>query len=360
MRLLARDPLRYRRQVLALKQFFSGRNCTVLVLDDMTSSDADLQPQSLAHGVITLESLVPEYGSDRRRLRISKLRGVKFRGGYHDFTIETGGIKVFPRLVASEHRPAFATGVVSTANDGLDKLLGGGLDRGSSALIMGPAGAGKSTLAATFAVEAARRGERAAIFVFDENIRTYLQRSEGLGLDIKKYVDRGLILLKQIDPAELAPGEFTHYVRIAVEESKAKVIIVDSLSGFLHAMPEERFLLLHMHEMLTYLNQLGVISILLLAQHGVIGNKMDSPIDVSYLADSAIILRYFETEGRVRKAISVLKKRTGLHEETIREFAMTAGKGITISEPLKEFHGILTGVPVFMGQKADLMSTSYD
>lgn len=361
LRLLARDPLRYRRQVLGLKQFFSGRNCTVLVLDDLTSNDADLQPQSLAHGVVTLESLVPEYGSDRRRLRISKLRGVRFRGGYHDFTIETGGIRVYPRLVASEHQQAFPKDIVSTANKRLDKLLGGGLERGSSALIMGPAGAGKSTLASTFAVEAARRGERSAIFIFDENLRTYIQRSEGLGLEIKKYVDKGLIFLKQIDPAELAPGEFTHYVRTAAEESKARVIIIDSLSGFLHAMPEERFLILHMHEMLTFLSQLGVISILLLAQHGVIGNRMDSGnIDLSYLADAAILLRYFETEGRVRKAISVLKKRTGQHEETIREFAMAAGTGISIGEPLKKFNGVLTGVPIFMGQTTELMEKSHD
>lgn len=361
LRLLARDALRYRRQVLGLKQFFAGRACTVLVLDDLTSNDADLQPQSIAHGVVTLATLVPEYGSDRRRLRVSKLRGVRFRGGYHDFVIQTGGVRVYPRLVASEHLPVFAKGVVSTANERLDKLLGGGLDRGSSALIMGPAGAGKSTLASTFAVEAARRGERAAIFIFDENIQTYLQRSERLGLGITKFVDNGLILIKQIDPTELAPGEFTHYVRSAAEDSKAKVIIIDSLNGFLHAMPEERFLILHMHEILTFLSQLGVISILLLAQHGVIGSRMDSGnIDLSYMADTVILLRYFEAEGRVRKAISILKKRTGTHEETIREFAMTESEGITIGEPLTRFHGVLTGVPVFMGEKTDLMEILHD
>ena len=348
MRLLARDPLRFRRQIRALKQYFAGLESTVLLLDDKVDQGQDLQVQTVAHGVLSLEHLAVEYGMERRRLRIVKLRGSRFRGGYHDFQIRTGGLAVFPRLVASEHHQKFEHDSVSTGIQALDNLLGGGLDRGTSTLIMGPAGSGKSTLASHFAFAAAKRGERAALFIFDELKETLLSRSEGTGASLAKYVEEGKVTIQQIDPAELSPGEFVHAVRQSVDEMGARIVIIDSLNGYLNAMPEERFLTIQMHELLTYLNQQGVVTVMVMAQHGFIGANMSSPVDVSYLADGVMLLRYFEANGAIRRALSVVKKRSGAHESTIRELRLTSG-GIHVGEPLRNFQGVLTGVPVFNG-----------
>ena len=350
MRLLARDPLRYRRQILALKQFFAGRRSTVLLLDDRTSADADLQVQSIAHGVVMLEQLALDYGAERRRLRVSKLRGSRFRGGYHDFTIRTGGVEVFPRLVAAGRHVEFEPGSVGSGVAELDALLGGGLDRGTATLILGPAGSGKSSVAAHFAAAAAARGERAASFIFDEGINTYLHRAAGLGADLRAEVAAGRLKVQQVDPAELSPGEFTHAVCDAVERDGARVVVIDSLNGYLQAMPDERFLTAQMHELLTYLNQQGVVTLIVMAQHGFMGVGMTSPVDVSYLADTVVLLRYFEAGGAIRRAISVVKKRTGPHEDTIRELRLSSSRGIEVGAPLTAFRGVLTGVPVFMGE----------
>lgn len=348
MRLLARDPLRYRRQILALKQYFAPRECTVLLLDDKTAERHDLQVHSIVHGVTMLEHLAIEYGSERRRLRVTKLRGSRFRGGYHDFNIETGGIKIFPRLVAADHRQNFVREVLISGIKELDALLGGGLDRGTSTLLIGPAGSGKSSLAAQFAVCAAEKNEKSAIFIFDEIRENYVTRTTGLGTRIEQHLEDGLMSLQQIDPAELAPGEFAHAVIDSVRRSEARVVVIDSLNGYLNAMPEERFLTIQMHELLTFLNKQGVITILVMAQHGFLGTNMRSPIDVSYLADTVLMLRYFESAGSIRRALSVVKKRTGEHESTIRELCLTSN-GITVGSPLIEFHGVLTGVPTFNG-----------
>jgi circadian clock protein KaiC len=348
LRLLAGSPLKYRRQILALKQFFATRQCTVLLLDDKTATDHDLQMQSIAHGVVLLEQLSPEYGSDRRRLRIVKYRGVQFRGGYHDYVIKPGGLEVFPRLVASEHRQFIERRRLPSGIAEFDALLGGGIEEGTSTLIVGPAGTGKSTLAAQFAAAAAGRGEHCAIFAFDESPQTLLSRCGAIGVDIAGHVADGTILLKQIDPVELSPGEFTHYIRQAVEELGAKVIVIDSLNGYLNSMPEERFLTVQLHELLMYLGQRGVATILIGAHQGMIGTQMNTPVDASYLADAVILLRYFEACGEVRQAISVVKKRGSRHERAIREFRLDAG-GITIGAPLADFRGILTGVPIYEG-----------
>jgi len=346
MRLLAQNPLRYRRQILALKQFFSGRKCTVLMLDDRSSDESDLQVRSIAHGVLTLEQLSPEYGAERRRLRVVKLRGKKYKGGYHDFTIVEGGLEVFPRLVASDHRHKFQREQVQSGVKALDDLLGGGLDRGTSTLILGPAGSGKSSVAVQYAVAAAERGERAAMFAFDESQGTLEARTAALGIDLQAHIDGGTITLQQVDPAEMSPGEFVHAVRRQVEERHAKVVVIDSLNGYINAMPEERFLTIQLHELLTYLGQKGVTTILVVAQHGLMGSAMQSPVDVSYLADSVILTRYFELRGRVKKAISVVKKRSGMHEEAIRELRVGKG-GIQVGKPLENLRGVLTGVPTF-------------
>ncbi|HKS30557.1 MAG TPA: ATPase domain-containing protein [Pyrinomonadaceae bacterium] len=345
MRLLARDPLRYRRQILALKQFFAGRKSTVLLLDDRTSADADLQVQSIAHGVLMLEQMELDYGAERRRLRVSKLRGSRFLGGFHDFAIRTGGVEVFPRLVAAGRGTEFKPEAVASEVTELDSLLGGGLDRGTATLVLGPAGCGKSSLAAHFAAASARRGEHAAAFIFDEGVNTYLNRAAGLGTDLRAEVEAGRLKVQQVDPAELSPGEFAHAVCGAVESGGARVVIIDSLNGYLQAMPDERFLTAQMHELLTFLNQQGVVTILVMAQHGFMG-PMSAPVDVSYLADTVILLRYFEAAGAIRRAISVVKKRTGRHEDTIREMRLSASRGVEVGEPLTAFRGVLTGVPV--------------
>lgn len=348
LRLLASNPLRYRRQILALKQFFTGRNCTVLLLDDLTASDRDLQVQSIAHGVVALEQLNPEYGADRRRLRVVKYRAVRFRGGYHDFGIERGGLVVYPRLVAADYRHEVSAERFPTGIPALDTLLGGGLDAGSSTLIVGSAGTGKSTLAAQFCAYAADRGKNAAMLLFDESIETLLRRAAGLKIDLRKHYDSGRVTIQQIDPAELSPGEFAHRLRCAAEERKAAIVVVDSLNGYLNAMPEERFLVTQLHEILMYLGRQRVATILVGAHQGLIGTQMITPVDASYLADSVILLRYFEAQGEVRQAISVVKKRSGAHEKTIREFQLKDGR-ITIGEPLRDFRGVLTGVPTVVG-----------
>lgn len=345
MRLLAQHPLRYRRQVLALKQFFIGRKCTVLLLDDRTASDNDLQLHSLAHGVISLEHLAQEYGAERRRLRVLKMRGRPFRGGFHDFMIRSGGLEVFPRLVAAEHHRHFHAEPVKSGIPELDKLTGGGLHRGTSALLMGPAGCGKSTIATQYAVAAAERGERAVLFAFDESVATLVMRSEGLGIPLRKHMEAKRIRIQQVDPGELSPGEFIYAIRKAVEGDGARVVVVDSLNGYLNAMPEERFLTIQLHEMLTYLGQQGVVTLMVVAQRGLLGSGMQTPVDASYLADTVIALRYFEAKGALRRAISVVKKRSGAHEDTLREMSLRRG-GVAVGEPLHDFHGVMSGIPM--------------
>jgi circadian clock protein KaiC len=344
LRLLAGNALRYRRQILALKQFFSGRRCTVLLLDDRTSTEKDLQVQSIAHGVLMLEQLSPDYGAERRRLRVQKYRGVQFRGGLHDFVIRRGGLRVFPRLVASEHRPAPVRDKLASGIAELDQLLGGGIERGTSTLVTGAAGTGKSTLAAQFVAAAAERGQNSALFLFDENVDTLLTRANELGIPLEEPVRSRRVSLQQVDPAELSPGEFVQSIRAAVEERNASVIVIDSLNGYLNAMPGERFLIIQLHELLSYLGQKGVATILISAHYGLVGASMASPVDASYLADAIILMRYFEAAGEIRQAISVVKKRGGAHERSIREFRLSDGR-IEVGPPLRNFRGVLTGVP---------------
>jgi circadian clock protein KaiC len=345
LRLLAGNALRYRRQILALKQYFAGRNCTVMLLDDMTNAEHDLQVQSIAHAVVRLEQATAEFGSERRRLRVVKYRGVRFRGGYHDYNIERGGLVVFPRLIASEHRLERELAQISSGVTELDKLLGGGLDRGTSTLITGAAGTGKSSLAVLFAWAAAERGQNSAMFVFEESAQTLYARAASLGIDLRPHVESGRITVQQVDPAEFSPGELVHHIREAVEVRGAVVIAIDSLNGYLNAMPGEQFLILQLHELLTYLGQANVATLLMSAHHGIIGGHMEAAVDASYLADTVILLRYFEMRGEVRQAISVIKKRGGSHERTIREFCLTGG-GIRVGPALRDFRGVLTGVPI--------------
>jgi circadian clock protein KaiC len=354
LRLLAGNPLRYRRQILALKQFFAGRHCTVMLLDDLTSTDRDLQVQSIAHGVVLLEQLNPEYGAERRRLRVVKFRGVKFRGGYHDYTILRGGLEVFPRLVAAEHRNTKQLQRLSSGLAALDSLLGGGIEQGTSTLIVGPPGTGKSTLSAQFAAAAAARGQHAAMFIFDESQNTLLSRAAGLGINLVEHIDAGRITVQQIDPAELSPGEFSHAIRRAVENHKAAIVVIDSLNGYLAAMPEERFLVIQLHELLSYLGQNGVATLMVGAHQGLIGMQMNAPVDASYLADAVLLLRYFEDRGEIRQAISVIKKRGGEHERAIREFRLQHGR-IHVGEPLTNFRGVLTGIPTMERQSEALV-----
>lgn len=355
MRLLAQSSLRYRRQILALKNFFAGRRCTVLLLDDLSSHDHDLQLHSIANGVITLEQLSLDYGAERRRLRVVKMRGMKYRGGYHDFTIETGGVAIYPRLVAAEHHRAFLGEATSTGSAELDSLLGGGIERGTSLLLIGGAGVGKSSIALTYAMAAAARKEPVAVFAFDEGLGTVFARAAGLGIPLQAEVEAGRVRVQQIDPAEMSPGEFAHLVRCTVEHEGVRVIVIDSLNGYMNAMPEERFLVLQMHELLSTLSQLGVVTILVLAQHGLMG-PMQTPLDISYLSDAVLMLRYFEAEGRVRRAMSVVKKRSGAHEDAIREFRLTS-EGVKVGPPLTQFQGILTGVPTYAGGGSPLLPT---
>lgn len=355
LRLLAQSPVKYRRQILALKQFFAERECTVLLLDDRSASGSDLQLQSIAHGVIMLEQMLLGFGAQRRRLHVLKMRGVKFRGGYHDFTIERGGLCVYPRLVAAEHGNAFDGAAVSTGSPELDELLGGGLLPGTATLLSGPAGVGKTTTTVQAMVAALDRGERAAYFLFDERLPTLLKRSAALGMDLQPYIEAGTLDIRSIDPAELSPGEFTNAVREAVEDGQAKVVVVDSLNAYLQSMPSEQYLVLQMHELLSYLGAKGVVSLLILGQHGVTGD-IRSDVDLSYLADTVMQLRYFEAHGEVRQAISVIKTRTSRHERTIREFQITEN-GLHVGEALSDFQGVLTGVPTFAGEAKMLMAS---
>ena len=343
IRLLAQSSLRFRRQILALKHYFARSGATVLMLDDLSSEAADQTMHSITHGVILLEQLSPEYGPQRRRLKVVKYRGQGYRGGYHDFTIATGGVHVFPRLVSAEHRRPFAREVVESQSPQLNALLGGGVERGSSVLIIGPAGTGKSLLALTFIAGAVKRGESAAMFVFDEELGLLIERAKGVGIDIQAMIDSGHLIIEQVDAAELTPGELAERVRRCVEENGAKTVVIDSLNGYQAAMPGEKALVLHMHELLQYLNRLGVSTFLTVAQHGLVGN-MSAPVDVTYLADTVVLLRYFEAFGRVRRAISVIKKRTSAHEDTIREYQI-GNEGIALGEPLMGFQGVLRGVP---------------
>ena len=347
IRLLAQSSLRYRRQILALKHYFARSGATVLMLDDLTTDANDKTVHSVAHGVIRLEELAPEYGAERRRMRVVKYRGRRFRGGFHDARIETGGVRIFPRLVAAEHKTEFKRDVVTTDLEEFNRLLGGGIERGSSVLVLGPAGTGKSLMLLTFLQSAIRRGERAAMFVFDEELGLLTQRALGLGIDLQAMVDSGNLALEQVDAAELTPGEFSAKVRRCVEEMGARTVVIDSLNGYQASMPGEEALVLHIHELLQYLNRQGATTFLTVAQHGLVGD-MKAPVDVTYLADTVILLRYFEALGRVRRAISVVKKRTGPHEDTIREYQI-GSRGLTLGPPLAEFQGVLRGVPTLVG-----------
>jgi circadian clock protein KaiC len=356
MRLLARDPLRFRRQILALKQHFASRDCTVLMLDDKTAPEGDLQLQSLAHGVIALEHVAQEYGSERRRLRVIKLRGLRFRGGFHDFRIRTGGFAVFPRLRVEAGSDRVSHLPVLSGSREMDQLLGGGLQAGTSLLITGPAGTGKSVLAAQYACAAVGRGEHVRFFMFDERLTTFRLRGEGLGLDVDGPIRDGRLCLQQVEPTELSPGEFANQVMAAVERDGARMIVIDSLNGYLQSMPEERLLPIQVHELLSYLATKGVTCIMTLVQRGIFGSPVDDAAEISYLADAVVLLRYFEVSGSVRRSVSVVKKRSGDHERTIREARVQRG-GLHVGRPLTEFQGVLTGVPSFVGATNDLMSS---
>jgi len=347
IRLLAQSSLRYRRQVLAMKHYFARQGATVLLLDDMTTDFNDKTVHSIAHGVIRLEEMAPTYGAERRRLRVVKYRGQRFRGGFHDFTITRGGVHVFPRLVSGDSRKFFERTVLTSGISELNALLGGGIEQGSSTLVIGPAGTGKSLLALQFVVSAAQRGEKAALFVFDEEINLLFDRTKLLGMDLEALRDKGTLFIEQIDAAEISPGEFAHRVRNLISHHGVKTVVIDSLNGYQAAMPEEQFLVLHMHELLQHLNRQGASTFLTVAQHGLVGD-MKAPVDVTYLADTVILLRYFEAYGQVRQAISVIKKRFGPHENTIREMRISGG-GILIGKVLTDFQGVLRGTPAYTG-----------
>jgi circadian clock protein KaiC len=344
LRLLAADTMRYRRQLLALKQFFAGRDTTVVLLDDRTAEGSDMQLQSIAHGVLRLDKIQRTYGVTRRQIEIVKLRGTAYREGFHDYTIKTGGIEIYPRLIAGEHGGDFTNERITSGLPALDQMFGGGIARGSATLLVGPTGAGKSTFAMQYACAAAERGDRAIIYAFDEVLRIAQDRATALGFRIRDHIKSGRLAMSQVDPAELSPGEFIAQIRADVEERDTRVVVIDSLNGFLNSMPGERDLILQMHELLAFLNQKGIVSFIILTQHGLVG-EMQTEIDVSYLADTVVLLRYFEADGEIRQVISVLKQRVGTHERTLREFSLSDKRGVEIGEPLKGFRGVLTGVP---------------
>jgi circadian clock protein KaiC len=353
VRHLARDVVHYRRQVLSLREFFNEHGCTVLLMQELTRGTAgDLQAEALVHGYLTLHQDAPEYGGQRRRLRVHKMRGMAFRDGFHDFSIQYGGIEVYPRLIASEYAEEHVEESIPSGVLQLDALLGGGPDRGSSMLMMGAAGVGKSTLATQYAVESGRRGEKAIVFIFDETVRTFRARAEKLGFSIASLEAADILTLRHIDSAELSPGQFTNMVMQAVDDG-VRTVVIDSLSGYLSTMPEERFLVAYLHELLTTLSHRNVLTILTLAQHGLVGQQVAAPIDVSYLSDTVLLIRYFEAFGEVRRALTVVKKRSGPHEVTVREMYIGAG-GVTIGEPLADFEGVLSGVPRFTGDARQL------
>ncbi|RZA32384.1 MAG: circadian clock protein KaiC [Lysobacteraceae bacterium] len=356
MRLLAQNPLRYRRQILALKQFFSARACTVLLLDDKTGL-SDQHLHSIAHGVISLEQIAKDFGTERRRVNVIKMRGVRFRGGYHDYVLDTGGITMFPRLVAAEHNVNFVPAVRSTGSSSLDELLGGGLVRGTNTLMVGPSGIGKTTLSTRCLLSALERGERAAFYLFDEGFGTFFARSAALGMDLRPFVDQGLLQLHHIDPAELSPGQFAQMLRDAVERDRVGFIVIDSLNAYLQAMPGEQYLLLQMHELLSYLNQQGVTTVLVLGQHGIIG-EVKSDVDLSYLSDSTVLLRFFESDGRLRRALTVIKSRAAEHALTIHELQL-GSDGVRVGEALVGFEGVLTGLPTYRGTTPMLSTATH-
>jgi circadian clock protein KaiC len=356
IRLLAQGSLRYRRQVLALKHYFARHGATVLLLDDLTTDVNDKTVHSVAHAVIQLDELAPEYGSERRRLRIIKYRARKYRGGYHDFVIRRGGLEVFPRIIAAEHRIGFDRVAVSSGIAELDTLLGGGIERGSSALILGPAGTGKSLFAIHFAVAAIARGERAALFLFDEELGLLFDRMLGMGIDLAALQREQKLVVEQVDAGEMSPGEFATRVKRCVSEQNIQTVVIDSLNGYRVAMPEEQFLILHIRELLQYLNRQGASTFLTVAQHGLVGS-LSAPVDVTYLADTVVLLRYFESAGAVRRAASVIKKRSSQHEKSIREYTIT-NDGLTLGEPLTGLHGVLRGVPDLVGSGTRLMENS--
>jgi circadian clock protein KaiC len=349
LRMMARDILRYRRQILSLKESLASSDCTVLLLDDRTSAESKLELHSIVHGVISLSKVPREYGKIRRRVEVTKLRGCAFREGYHDYVIRAGGTVVFPRLIAAEYRADHVTRVAHSGISELDALAGGGLDRGTSTLLLGPAGSGKTTIALRWACTAAEHGERTAAFIFEETVSSLVNRAKGLGMDLERHVASAHMKLDQIDPAEMSPGEFVEKVRDAVEKDGVSTIIIDSLNGFLQSMPGEQFLALHLHELLAYLNNRNILTLMIVAQAGMIGSSMQTPVDVSYLADNILVLRYFEAHGAVRQAISMIKKRSGGHERTIRELILGPDR-IRLGEPLKDFQGVLSGIPVLIGQ----------
>jgi len=348
IRLLAQSSLRYRRQILSLKHYFAHHQASVLMLDDLTGEGRDQTVHSIAHCVMRLEELAPNYGAERRRMRVIKCRGQKFRGGYHDFAITTGGVQIYPRLVAADTQKSFSRERATSRIAELDALLGGGIEKGSSALILGPAGTGKSLLGLHFAAAAVERGERAALFIFDEELGLLFNRALAMGIDLHKLCDTGKMFIEQVDAAEQSPGEFAHKVRACIDKGEVRTVIIDSLNGYQAAMPEEQFLVLHIHELLQYLNRQGATTFLTVAQHGMVGD-MRAPIDLTYLADTVLLLRYFEAVGRVRRAISVIKKRGGTHEDTIREFWI-GDTGIKVGPPLHDFQGILRGIPTYVGK----------
>lgn len=348
LRMLAKDPLRYRRQILSMKDFLADQKCTVLLLDDRTSRDQDLQLYSVVHGVICMNKIPREYGKARRQIEISKLRGSPYREGAHDYTIATGGVLVFPRLIAAETRNQQRSEVISSGIPALDDLTGGGLDRGTSTLFVGPAGCGKTSIAVQWAATAASRGESVAIFTFEEGPRTLITRAAGLGIDIRPHLESGKIIIQRVDPAELTPGELVAAVQERVELHDTRMVILDSLNGYLQSMPGERFLVVHLHELLAYLGNRGVLTLMILAQSGSMGPALQSAVDVSYLADNILLLRYFESHGELRQAISAVKRRSGNHEHTIRELKLEPGR-IKIGQPLRDFQGVLTGTPTFLG-----------
>ena len=355
LRLLAADTMRYRRQLLALKQFFVGRETSVLLLDDRSGAESDLQLQSIAHGVIRLDRVQRSYGVNRRQVEVMKMRGSSFREGFHDYTIKTGGVCIYPRLVANEHDSSFPQDRIESGLPSLDEMFGGGIKRGSSTLLVGPVGAGKSSLAMQYAYSAAKRGDRAIVYSFDEVLRTAQERAQALGLPVLEEIARGTLAMSQVDPAELSPGEFVSQIRSDVEDRDTRVVVIDSLNGFLNSMPGERDLTLQLHELIAFLNQKGVVTFIVMAQHGLIGD-MYTDMDVSYLADTVVLLRYFEADGAIRQVISVLKQRVGRHERLLRELSLNDG-GIVVGEPLKDFRGILTGVPDFKDGSASLLLT---
>lgn len=347
LQLLAGSPLRYRREVLALKEYFAYRNCTVLLLDDRTTGDGDTQLQSLCHGVLLLEGQTPDYGAERRRLRVTKLRGLRFRSGWHDYAIETGGLRVYPRLIAAEYVREEEDGQSESGLAALDTMFGGGLDRGTTTLLMGPSGVGKSSVATRYAVAAAERGESAAMYIFDERPATLYFRSHGIGMNVRDHVEAGRLTINPVDAAEMTSGEFAHMVRKAVEEDGVRLVVIDSMAGYLHAMPGTRALILHLHELLTYLGQKGVTTLMIVTQHGMMGTTISRDVDVSYLADNVLLFRYYEFGGAILKALSVFKRRSGPHEHAIRELTLGGTHGIEVGDPVSALHGVLTGVPVY-------------